>query len=80
MTPVIIYNLNTFENVVPQAVAGCYSIKKVFFFIKFTGTWGIKLASPNETCKDPENTLYFGGVFRIQSNIYDGAFCQNIYG
>ena len=26
--------------------------------------WGIELVSPSKTYKIPENTLYFGGVFR----------------
>ena len=40
--------------------------------------WGIMLVSVNKTYKIPENTLYFGGVFRIQSNIYDGTFCESL--
>ena len=68
-----------------ENTAGWYSIKKVLVFVKFTGTWGSELVSPIKTYKISENTLYFGGVFRFQSNIYDGSFCvkslriKNVY-
>ena len=64
-----------FVHVVPKAVAGWCSIKKVF--IKFTRMPGIYLVSPNKNHKILENTLYCRGAFKTQSNIYDGTFCEN---
>ena len=70
------HNLHTFLQVVSESVRWC-SIKMVFLFIKFTGTLGIELVSPNKNHKIPENVSYFRGVFKTQSNIYDGAICEN---
>ena len=57
------HNLQTFVQVVTEPLRWC-SMKKVFLFIKFTGTWGIELVSLNKNHKIPENTSYFRGVFK----------------
>ena len=53
------HNLYIFAKIVSESLAWC-SMKKVFLFVKFTGTWGIELVSLNKNHKIPENTSFSG--------------------
>ena len=79
MKSVIIYNLNKFVHVAPEAVAGCYSIKKIVLFNKIHRNVENYVSFSEQNLQNSRKyTLYFGGVFRIQSNIYDGTFCESL--
>ena len=54
--------------------------REIFEILKSTYFEGFlrKTASSNTVCKDKGKGRHYRGVFRIQSNIYDGAFFAKI--